>query len=104
MDALNNFVGPSGENGRYDQWNQWTAWFWIRLEDCTGQYLGALPQDDEYEDESTDESGDERSDDYDTVMMTMTTVGNGYVNLMKRSLSEDGGFPHSWKATVVPGN
>ena len=56
MDALNKFVGPSGENGRYDRW---TAWFWI--------------------------SGDERSDDdYDTVMMTMTTVGNGYVNLMKK--------------------
>ena len=57
MNALNKFVGPSGENGRYDRWNWLTAClrFCIRLEDCTGQSLGTLPQD--------DESGDERSDD-----------------------------------------
>ena len=39
-----------------------------------------------------------------TVIMTMTTVGNGYLNLMKRSRSEGGGFPHSRRATVVPWN
>jgi len=49
-----------------DRWNRWSRVcprFWIRLEDCTGESLWTLPQDDEYEDESEDESGDERSDD-----------------------------------------
>ena len=78
LNALNKTDRPSGENGRYDRWNWLTAClrFWIRLEDCTGQSLGRLPQDNDYEDESTDESGDERSDDdYDTMMMTGRTSG-----------------------------
>ena len=85
MNALNKFVGPSGENGRCDRWNWLTAClrFWIRLEDCTGQSLGTLPQDDEYEDESTDESGDERSDDDYDGNDDDDDSGNGYLNLMK---------------------
>ena len=35
-----------------------------------------------------------------TVMMTMTTVGNGCLNLMKRSRSEGGGFPQSNGCTM----
>jgi hypothetical protein len=30
----------------------------------------------------------------DLTMMMMTTVGNGYLNLMKRSLNGGRGFPH----------
>ena len=68
LNALNKSDGPSGENGGYDRWNRWSTaclQSGIRLEDCTGQSLGTLPQDDEYEDESEDESDDERSDEYD---------------------------------------
>ena len=36
--------------------------------------------------------------------MTMTTVANGYLNLMKRNLIGVGGFLHPRKATVVPWN
>ena len=32
-----------------------------------------------------------------TAMTTTTTAGNGYLNLMKRSLNGGGGFLHSWK-------
>ena len=71
LNALNKSDGPSGENGGYDRWSRWSTAcerFGIKLEDCTGQPLGTLPQDDEYEEESEDEDefGDERSgDDYD---------------------------------------
>ena len=69
LNALNKSDGPSGENGGYDRWNRWSMAcerLGIILEDCTGQLLGTLPEDDEDEDESEDESGDERSDyDYD---------------------------------------
>ena len=68
LNALNKSDGPSGENGGYDRWNRWSTVCLrsgIRLEDCTGQSLGTLPQDDEYEDESEEESDDERSDDDD---------------------------------------
>ena len=66
LNALNKTDGPSGENGGYDRWNRWSTACLrsgIRLEDCTGQSLGTLPQDDEYDDESEDEYDDERSDD-----------------------------------------
>ena len=66
LNALNKSDGPSGENGGYDRWNRWSTACLrsgIRLEDCTGQSLGTLPQDDEYEDESEGESEDERSDE-----------------------------------------
>ena len=66
LNALNKSDGPSGENGGYDRWNRWSTTCsrsGIRLEDCTGQSLGTLPQD---EDESEDDdSGDEVSEDYD---------------------------------------
>ena len=38
----------------------------IRLENCTGQSLGTILQDDEFEDESEDESGDKISNDDDS--------------------------------------
>ena len=68
LNALNKSDGPSGENGGYDRWNRWSTTCLrsgIRLEDCTGQSLGTLPQEDEYEDESEDESGDESDEDKD---------------------------------------
>ena len=60
-----------------------------------------LAQDDDSEDESEDES---IMKDLTKTTMTMTTVGDGYLNLMKRSLNEGGGFSHSRKATDVPWN
>ncbi|KAF8811655.1 hypothetical protein BYT27DRAFT_7160670 [Phlegmacium glaucopus] len=70
LNALNKSDGPSGENGGYDRWNRWSTTCLrsgIRLEDCTGQSLGTLPQDDEYEDEdgsgNEDESEDEDGDE-----------------------------------------
>ncbi|KAF8891483.1 hypothetical protein CPB84DRAFT_1683298 [Gymnopilus junonius] len=60
---LNRFDGPSRENGGYDRWNKWWNQFadsGIRMEDCTGQFLGTLPQDDE------DESSEEEDDDEDS--------------------------------------
>ena len=70
LNALNKSDGPSGENGGYGRWTRWSTACLrsgIRLEDCAGQSLGTLLQDDEYsEDGSEDESGDERSnDEYD---------------------------------------
>ena len=66
LNALNQSDGPSGESGGYDRWSRWSTTCLrsgIRLEDCTGQSLGTLPLDEEYEDESEDEDEDE--DDYD---------------------------------------
>ena len=66
LNALNKSDGPSGEDGGYVRYNRWSKAclrFGIRLDDCTGESLGTLPQDDNSEDESEDESGDERSDD-----------------------------------------
>ena len=36
-----------------------------------------------------------------TTMKTMMTVGNGYLDQMKRGLNGSGGFLHSRKATIV---
>ena len=66
LNGLNRSNGPSSEIGsaRWNRWSTTCAGSGIRLEDCTGQPLGTLPQDDEYEDESEeDESGEEESDD-----------------------------------------
>ena len=68
LNALNQSDGPSGENGGYDRWNRWSTTCLrsgIRLEDCTGQSLGTLPQDDEYEDESEDDEESDEDDDGD---------------------------------------
>ena len=67
LNALNKSDGPSSENGGYDRWSRWSTICLrsgIRLEDCTGQSLGTLPQDDEYEDEDESEGEDETEDDY----------------------------------------
>ena len=66
LNALNKSDGPSGEDGGYVRYNRWSKAclrFGIRLDDCTGESLGTLPQDNDSEDESEDESGDGRSDD-----------------------------------------
>jgi hypothetical protein len=63
--------------------------FGIRLEDCTGQSLETLPQDNEYENEVMMVMND-------LTTTTMPTVGNGYLNLMKGNLNGGGG--------VVPWN
>ena len=39
--------------------------------------------------------------DLTTTTTTITTMGNGYLDLMKRSRNESGGFLHSRKATDV---
>ena len=68
LNALNKTDGPSGENGGYDRWNRWSTTCLrsgIRLEDCTGQTLGILPQDDEYDDEDESESEGHESEDED---------------------------------------
>jgi hypothetical protein len=71
LSTLNKYNGPSGENGGYDRWNRWSTTCirsGIRLEDCTGQYLGTLPEDEdesEDEEETEDEHGDQESDDED---------------------------------------
>jgi len=69
LNALNKSDGPSNDNGGYDRWNRWSTTCirsGIRLEDCTGQTLGTLPQDDdEYEDEDESETEDQESDDED---------------------------------------
>ena len=57
LNTVNKSDGPSGVNGGYDRRPE------IRLEYCTGQSFGTLPQDDEYEDEGEDQSSDENSDD-----------------------------------------
>ena len=95
MNALNKFVSPSGENGRYDRWNWLTAClrFWIRLEDCTGQSLGMLPQDDESGDEKSDDDCDDDNDS-----------GEWVSGSDERSLNGSGGFLHSRKATDVRWN
>jgi len=62
LSDLNRENGPSVENGGYDRWNKWWNRFascGIRLEDCTGQVLGTLP------DEDTDESEEEVSEEDD---------------------------------------
>jgi len=49
LNALNKSDGPSGENSGYERWNRWSTACLrsgITLEDCTGQTLGTLPQDD----------------------------------------------------------
>ncbi|KDR66534.1 hypothetical protein GALMADRAFT_80689 [Galerina marginata CBS 339.88] len=66
LQDLNKADGPSRENGGYDRWSRWwsrCAASGIRLEDCTGQLLGNLPQDDEDEEKSEDESNEEESEE-----------------------------------------
>ena len=60
----------------------------LELEDCTGQSLGTLPQDDDYEDESEDESGDERSDDDLRGSPLPDSEGNGHTMELTRLLEE----------------
>ena len=71
LEDLNQSNRPSRENGGYDRWLKWwstCADAAIRLEDCTGQLLGTLPDieegedneeevDSEEEDEATQEDG-----------------------------------------------
>ncbi|PPR05316.1 hypothetical protein CVT26_011575 [Gymnopilus dilepis] len=64
---LNKFDGPSKDNGGYERWNKWWNQFAearVRLEDCTGQLLGTLPQDED-DDDSEEEEDDESEDDYE---------------------------------------
>jgi hypothetical protein len=65
LEDLNESNGPSTENGGYQRWNGW--WYmcsmaFVRLEDCTGQLLGTLPENHGDEDESDEESDDEPED------------------------------------------
>ena len=65
LNALNKSDGPSHESGGYDRWNRWSticARSGIRLEDCTGESLGTLPQDDEYEYDDDDDDEDSESE------------------------------------------
>ena len=56
MNALNKFVGPSGENGRYDRWNWLTVclMFWLDL-----RIVSDERSDDDYDgDNDDDDSGE----------------------------------------------
>lgn len=75
LNGLNRADGPNVDNGGYERWNRW--WHYcslhgIRLEDCTGQTLGTLPEDepedseDEDEEDEDEESSEEDEDDSDT--------------------------------------
>jgi len=70
LEELNKSDGPSSDNGGYHRWHNWwtsCASAGIRLEDCTGQLLGTLPEepesDDESEDEDVESDGDEADND-----------------------------------------
>ncbi|KAF9479495.1 hypothetical protein BDN70DRAFT_690771 [Pholiota conissans] len=65
LDDLNQANGPSMENGGYDRWNRWwnaCANQGVRLEDCTGQVLGTLPEDEDDESSSEEEEDEEDED------------------------------------------
>ena len=62
LSDLNKENGPSIENGGYERWNKWWnrfASFGITLEDCTGQALGTLPDEDQEESEEEEESDED---------------------------------------------
>lgn len=67
--ALERANGPGKEPGCFERWERWWAQCTnagIRLEDCTGDYLGTLPDpddDDEEDDDSEEASGSE--EEYD---------------------------------------
>lgn len=73
LEDLNTSNGPSRENGGYHRWLRWwttCADAGIRLEDCTGQLLGTLPEanseeESEDEDEDEDDGDSEEEDDSD---------------------------------------
>jgi hypothetical protein len=59
--ALERANGPGKEPGCFDRWERWwtqCANAGMRLEDCTGDYLGTLPEP-EVEEEEEDEDGSE---------------------------------------------
>jgi hypothetical protein len=61
LEDLNTSNGPSTESGGYTRWSEWCSICentGIRLEDCTGQLLGTLPENDDAEEgEDGDEEG-----------------------------------------------
>ncbi|KAJ7048593.1 hypothetical protein C8F01DRAFT_1094682, partial [Mycena amicta] len=69
---LNLDNGPREAGGGMTRWENWwatTMWAGIRLEDCTGNFLGELPQDEAELTGSDDESEEEDGDgdgDWDT--------------------------------------
>lgn len=82
LSDLNHENGPSLDNGGYDRWNRWwnaCAAQQVRLEDCTGQPLGTLPEEEsdaessseeeeeeEYEEEAADEGEEYDSDEWES--------------------------------------
>ncbi len=61
LEDLNTSNGPSMESGGYGRWSRWRSMcerYGIRLEDCTGQLLGTLPQNNDGGEGSDGESGD----------------------------------------------
>jgi len=68
LEDLNESNGPSTENGGYNRWSRWwstCANAGVRLEDCTGQLLGTLPEDNEVDDSDEEEIEDEEVEDSD---------------------------------------
>ncbi|KAF8157206.1 hypothetical protein B0H34DRAFT_658290 [Crassisporium funariophilum] len=62
---LNRADGPSTECDGYNRWNKWwhmCAASGISFEDCTGQSLGTLPQEEEDEESEDEEDEDEEFD------------------------------------------
>ncbi|KAF9547469.1 hypothetical protein CPC08DRAFT_745201 [Agrocybe pediades] len=66
LNDLNRADGPNVENGGYERWNRWwthCTTHGIRLEDCTGQMLGTLPEDQPEESSSEEEEESEEEDE-----------------------------------------
>ncbi|KAH9478036.1 hypothetical protein JR316_0010272 [Psilocybe cubensis] len=99
LNDLNHSDGPSMENGGYERWNKW----WnacvgngIRLEDCTGQTLGTLPQDEQEESDEEDgdsdgwgsESEEEEEEDDAVYNVPPLPEGNGRTMELTRLLQE----------------
>ena len=91
---LNKFDGPSKDNGGYERWNKWWNQFAearVRLEDCTGQLLGTLPQDED-DDDSEEEEDDESEEDYEEEDEDETESGSEEDEDEYDSESESEGF------------
>jgi hypothetical protein len=64
--ALERMNGPGDEPGCFERWERWweqCARTGVRLEDCTGDFLGTLPERDAEEDEYSDDEDDVSTED-----------------------------------------
>ena len=84
--TLNKSDKTSGENGGYDRWNRSSTACLrsgIRLEDCSWQFFRDASSRRFLRTTSTKVEMNLEMRNLTTTTMTMTTVGNGYLNLME---------------------